>query len=751
MQVMLRKPSKDPFAEREASNYERPIASREFILQCFDEALGPLPFERLAHILEYRGAEQKTALQRRLNAMVRGGQLFRNRRGQYAVVAQADLVAGEVVAHSDGFGFLQSDAGGTDLYLSAKQMRTLMHGDRAIVRPAGLNRKGKPEGKLVEILERRVTTVSGHFFQESGLGFVRPENRRLTQDILIPPGAEAGACHGDIVSARITAYATVKSHTLGEIIEILGNVLTADMYIELATRRFGLPHVWPEAVQREVASLSEILPSAEVRRRRDIRGLPLVTIDGESAHDFDDAVYCRPTAKGWKLFVAIADVSWYVRPGTALDAQAYERSTSAYFPGRVIPMLPEALSNGLCSINPDVERFCMLCEMDISDKGRLVRTRFNSAVMRSRARLTYTEVATMLLERQTAPCAKYADLLSHLEDLYGLYKVLVGARRRRGAIEFDREETGFVFDDQGQVCGIKPLVRNDAHRLIEECMIVANIAAARYLEKHRLPALYRVHAGPGEDDLVSLREFLDGLGLSLGGGEEPQPKDYGKLLGETRQRPDAHVIQAVMLRSLKQAIYQRDNEGHFGLSLESYTHFTSPIRRYPDLLVHRAICHLMEGGNIGDYRYTKHDMEKFGHQCSTHERRADEASWDVAEALKCQYLQDHLEGEFNGVIVAVNNFGLFVEMENLGISGLVHVTALGHDYFHHDPVHHRLRGEHTGVSFRLGEAMRVRLIRVDVEDRKVDLEPVQLPESLSDIPPGKGKRRIRRPRRRQRR
>ncbi len=737
---MLKKSGKDPFAYREAQNYERPIASREFILECFDEALGPLPFEHLVHILEYRDDDQKTALQRRLGAMVRDGQLFRNRKGQYAIVTQADLVVGEVIAHRNGFGFLQPDTGGNDLYLSARQMRTLMHGDRAIVRPAGLNRRGKPEARLVEILERRVTAVSGHFFQEAGLGFVRPENRRLTQDILIPPGAESGACHGDIVSARITDYPTEKSHTLGEIIEILDNMLIPDMYIELAIRKFGLPHVWPEAVVQETASLSEVLPQEEIEKRRDIRDLPLVTIDGEDARDFDDAVYCQPTEKGWKLFVAIADVSWYVRPDTALDAEAYERSTSTYFPNRVVPMLPEVLSNGLCSINPDADRFCMLCEMDVSRQGRLVRTRFDCAVMRSRARLTYTEVAAMLVEKDEALCVEHASLLPHLEDLYGLYKVLARERRHRGAIEFESGETGFLFNDQGQVCEIRPLVRNDAHKLIEECMILANIAAARYLQKHRLPALYRVHAGPARDDLAALREFLAGLGLSLGGGDEPEPKHYDQLLSETRQRPDAHVIQTVLLRSLKQAVYQPNNEGHFGLSLDSYSHFTSPIRRYPDLLVHRAIRHLAEGGSAGNYRYVGHDMEKFGHQCSVHERRASEAGWDVDEILKCQYLQDHPQEEFNGVIAGVNNFGLFVEIENIGISGLVHVTALGHDYFHHDSVHHWLKGEHTGISFRLGEAMKVRLIRVDVEDRKIDLEPVELPDRLLSAAPGKGKR-----------
>ncbi|MCW8964498.1 MAG: VacB/RNase II family 3'-5' exoribonuclease, partial [Gammaproteobacteria bacterium] len=426
-------------------------------------------------------------------------------------------------------------------------------------------------------------------------------------------------------------------------------------------------------------------------------------------------------------------------------------STSTYFPDRVVPMLPEVLSNGLCSINPHVDRLCMLCEMEITPKGKLGRTRFHEAVMRSHARLTYTQVAAMLVDGDKALSKQFNKVLPHLKDLHSLYKVLAKSRRRRGAIDFETTETRFEFDDSGAVKDIVPIVRNEAHKLIEECMITANIAAARFLEKHKMPALFRVHGGPAPDKLEALNLFLAEAGLSLGGGDKPTPKDYANLLKEARQRPDAHVIQTVLLRSLKQAMYQPANEGHFGLALDQYAHFTSPIRRYPDLLVHRAIRHVLGGGKPAQYEYSQIEMEKHGHHCSINERRADEASWDVVEVLKCEYLRDHTEDEFDGVIGGVNNFGLFVELDDMDISGLIHVTSLGHDYFHHDAIHHRLVGEHSGVTFRIGETIRVRVIRVAVDERKIDLEPVNLPKKLNTARPMRSKSRSKSSRRRGRR
>ena len=739
MRAMSKKTPKDPYAKREAARYEQPIASREFLLECFEKSHGPLLFEQLTYLLKYDNEEAQVALQRRLNAMVRDGQLFRNRNGEFAVVSQADLIAGSVIAHADGFGFLVPDEGGDDLFLAPKQMVTLLHGDRALVRESGRDRRGRREGKLIEILERGLKEISGQYHCEGKLGFVTPQNRRLYQDILVPPGEEGEAKPGDFVVVSIQEYPTRRAQAIGRVKEILGNDLKPSIHIELAIRNFGLPHVWSDDVERETAGLNENIDEKQIAGRFDVRDLPLVTIDGEDARDFDDAVYCEPTKNGWRLLVAIADVSAYVKPGTALDTEAYARSTSTYFPDRVVPMLPEILSNGLCSINPDVNRLCMLCEMEISRKGKLHRTRFHEAVMRSHARLTYNKVAAMLIDGDKALLKQYKTVVPHLENLRNLYKVLAKARRHRGAIDFETTETSFEFDDNGEVTGIVPIVRNEAHKLIEECMITANIAAARFLEKHKMPALYRVHGGPAGDKLEALRMFLADVGLSLGGKDEPSPKDYSALLKEARERPDAHVIQTVMLRSLKQAVYQPGNEGHFGLALKHYAHFTSPIRRYPDLLVHRAIRHVLQGGKAKSYQYSQADMEKHGHHCSNNERRADEASWDVIEALKCEYLRDHVEEEFEGVIGGVNSFGLFVELNGFDISGLIHVTSLGHDYFHHDAIHHRLVGEHSGVTFQIGEVIRVRLIRVNVDDRKIDLEPVDLPEKLKNISPYKKK------------
>ena len=741
---MPKKKNRDPHARREAARYEQPIASREFLLECFEESQGPLLFEQLAQLLEYSEDNQQIALQRRLNAMVRDGQLFRNRKGEYGVVSQADLIPGTVTAHPDGFGFLIPDAAGEDLFLAPKQMLSLLHGDRALVRESGRDRRGRREGKLVEVLQRGLSEISGQFHCEGRIGFVTPQNRRLYQDILVPPGEEGKAKPGDFVVVDIVEYPTKRAQAIGRVKEILGSDLNPSIHIELAIRNFGLPHVWSDAVKDETAGYGKQVPKNQLKGRYDIRHLPLVTIDGEDARDFDDAVYCEPNDQGWRLLVAIADVSAYVKTGTALDAEAYERSTSTYFPYRVLPMLPEVLSNGLCSINPDVDRLCMLCEMHISRKGKLGKVQFHEAVMRSHARLTYNKVASMLVSGDKTLRKQYQAVVPHLENLHALYRALAKSRRRRGAIDFETPETRFDFDESGAVRAIVPVVRNDAHKLIEECMITANIAAARFLEKHKMPALYRVHGGPEADRLESLQEFLSGVSLSLGGGDQPKPKDYASLLNEAKQRPDAHVIQTVMLRSLKQAVYQPKNEGHFGLALEQYAHFTSPIRRYPDLLVHRAIRHVLNGGKAKDYEYSQADMERHGHHCSNNERRADEASWDVIEALKCEYLRDHTEDEFDGVVAGVNSFGLFVDIADFGISGLIHVTSLGHDYFHHDAIHHRLVGEHSGERFHIGQQLRVRVIRVSVDERKIDLEPVELPKILRNPPAVKKSRGARR-------
>jgi ribonuclease R len=504
------------------------------------------------------------------------------------------------------------------------------------------------------------------------------------------------------------------------------------MEIDIAIRSYNLPHVWSTATEAEAAAFTDVVPEEAKQGREDLRQLPLVTIDGEDARDFDDAVYCEPKGKGWRLLVAIADVSAYVAPGTALDAEARTRGNSVYFPERVIPMLPEILSNGLCSLNPEVDRLCMVCECHIGANGQLKDYRFFEGLLRSHARLTYNKVAAMLVDRDPQLTRRYHALLPHLEHLYALFKVLHKARQRRGAIEFESTETRILFGEQRKIERIVPVERNDAHRLIEECMLTANVAAADFLLSHQIPTLFRVHAQPGQDKIEDLRQFLGELGLQLGGGDDPQPKHYVKLLESIRDRHDAHLIQTVLLRSMKQAVYSPENIGHFGLAYDAYAHFTSPIRRYPDLLVHRAIRHLVRRKGAAGFDYSWSDMLQLGEHCSMTERRADEATRDATDWLKCEFMLDKIGQVYDGVISSVTNFGIFVELNDIYVEGLVHVTDLGNDYYHFDPVKHRMIGERTAKMFRLADPVRVVVTRVDLEDRKIDFE---LADSQPKTPP----------------
>ncbi|MDE2088456.1 MAG: ribonuclease R [Gammaproteobacteria bacterium] len=715
-------PKTDPHAVREARKYERPIPSREFITQRLIERGVPQTFEQLAALLELHEDVDVEALRRRLNAMERDGQLIRNRRGGYIPVNTPELVRGRVIGHPDGYGFLVPDQGGDDLYLAPRQMRALLHDDRAVVRVTGVDRRGRREAALVEVLERNTHQVVGRFYLESGIGFVVPDNKRIPQQILVPTQHQGGAAHGQIVVAEIVEQPSAHSQPIGRVIEILGDHMAPGMEIDIAIRAHALPSHWPPAVQEETAQLGERVPSEAVQGRVDLRDVPLVTIDGQDARDFDDAVYCERKGKGWRLLVAIADVSWYVPPGGGLDEEARLRGNSVYFPDRVIPMLPEVLSNGLCSLNPAVDRLCMVCELYLDPQGKVTRSRFFEGVMCSAARLTYDEVAAMLIERERALRARYAHLVPHLEELYALYQALKTARERRGAIDFDTTETRIVFGSGRKIDRIVPVERNDAHRLIEECMVAANVAAARLLLKHKLPALFRVHGGPNPEKLADLRTFLGELGLRLAGGKEPEARHYAELLAKVLRRPDAHLIQTVLLRSLDQAVYSPDNIGHFGLAYDAYTHFTSPIRRYPDLLVHRAIRHILAKGEAEDFEYAREQALALGEHCSMTERRADEAVRDAVDWLKCEYMMDKVGEEFDGIIAGVTSFGIFVELDGIYVQGLVHVTALGDDYYHFDPAGHRLRGERSGRMYRLGDKVRVKVMRVDLDERKIDFE-----------------------------
>ncbi len=714
----------DPYAQREAEKYDKPIPSRELILQFIQHAGQPMARKDIADAFSLDEEEQIEALRRRLRAMERDGQLLFNRGQRYCLVNNKDLIVGRVIGHVDGFGFIRPDDGSDDLFLSPREMNSLLHNDRAMVRIAGVDKKGRREAAVVEILERNTHQIVGRLYKEDGFTYVIPDNKNISQTVLLQKDGVGKAKQGQIVIAEIVEQPTKLRQPIGRIIEVLGDHLAPGMEIEMAIRSHELPYKWPDEVQEEIRPLTPEVPEAAKTDRVDLRDIPLVTIDGEDARDFDDAVYCKKTPKGWKLLVAIADVSHYVRVGTALDDEAKNRSTSVYFPENVIPMLPEILSNGLCSLNPHVDRLCMVCEMLIDTDGNVVRSKFMEAVMNSHARLTYTEVAKILVENDTVLQEKYKPLLPHLKELYALYQALRMKREQRGAMDFDTQETRIVFGEGRKISKIVPVTRNDAHKLIEECMITANSVAARYLNSKKMPKLLRVHEGPSTDKLFNLKTFLGELGLKLGGDATPAPLDYMHLVNSIKGRPDAHLIQTVLLRSLSQAVYSPELKGHFGLALDAYAHFTSPIRRYPDLLVHRAIRHCLQGKKADSFHYGVPDMVILGEHCSANERRADDATRDVVSWLKCEYMMDKIGEDFPGIISAVTSFGFFVELADIYVEGLVHISNLGQDYFHFDPTSHRLLGERTNTTFRLGDSVKVKVVGVNLDEKKIDFELV---------------------------
>ena len=740
--------TKDPYAQREAEKYENPIPSRELILLAIEHAGKPLSRVDIAQIFKIDIEDGLEALRRRLRAMERDGQLLFNRSQQYCLVNNKDLIVGRIIGHPDGFGFVRPDDGSDDLYLSPREMNPLLHNDRAMVRIAGIDKKGRREGAVVEILERNTHQIVGRLYKEDGFIYVVPDNKNIAQTLLVQNGGAGDAKQGQIVIAQITDQPTKLRQPIGKIIEVLGDHLAPGMEIEMAIRSHELPYLWPEALLEEIKSLSAEVPESAKENRVDLRDTALLTIDGEDARDFDDAVFCKKTPKGWKLLVAIADVSHYVQVNSELDKEAKNRSTSVYFPEQVIPMLPEILSNGLCSLNPHVDRLCMVCELFIDEQGKVLRTRFFDAVMRSHARMTYNEVAKILVDGDQALAEKYSHVMPHLRELYALYKVMRVSREERGAMDFDTQETRILFGKDRKIEKIIPVIRNDAHKLIEEFMITANSAAARYLNAKKIPKLLRIHEGPTADKLLNLKTFLGELGLKFGGGVHPTPLDYMHLVDAVKDRPDAHLIQTVLLRSMSQAVYSPDMKGHFGLALDAYAHFTSPIRRYPDLLVHRAIRHCLLDKKIETFVYGVPEMIMLGEHCSANERRADDATRDVVSWLKCEYMMDKIGEEFSGIISAVTSFGFFVELADIYVEGLVHISNLGQDYFHFDPTSHQLKGERTGVNFRLGDSVKIKVARVDLDEKKMDFELVQKGSSAnkavaSDKP--KKKRRKKKP------
>ena len=706
--------ARDPFMAREAERYEHPVPSRELILEVLVEAGVPMDEKDLVRQLDI-GKRESDAFSRRIGAMERDGQIMRNRRGDLCVAEKLDLIRGRVLGHKDGFGFMQREDGGPDLVLGPREMQKVLHGDRVMARISGMDRRGRPEGKIVEVLEHGQTRFVGRLHVEHGVTFVAAEDKRISQEFVVPAGEAGKAKLGQVVTVEIISQPGRQAQPLARVVEILGNYADPGMEIEIALRKHALPWIFPPEAEAIAAKLPKTVRSTDHRGRVDLRDMPLVTIDGETARDFDDAVYCEPEGSGFRLVVAIADVSHYVQAGDALDKEARARGNSVYFPRRVIPMLPEAISNGLCSINPDVERLAMACDMQIDAHGNIKKYKFFPAVMFSHARFTYTEVAAILEDPKGAAAKKRKALVPHLEALYRLYHQLAKSRKKRGAIDFETTETQMIFDDKGKIENIVAVVRNDAHRVIEDCMLAANVCASAFLHGHEHPMLYRVHEGPTPEKLEALRDFLKGFGLQLSGGDKPHASDYAKLLTKVKGRPDEQLLQTVMLRSLKQAVYTPKNNGHFGLAYESYAHFTSPIRRYPDLLVHRAIKAVLNGK-----KYEPGDWGELGVQCSLTERRADEATRDVTAWLKCYYMRDRVGEVFMGSVAGVAAFGAFVALDGIYVEGLVHISDLGKDYFKYDAGKHELMGERTKQRYRLGDRVRVKIAKVDLNAARID-------------------------------
>ena len=710
--------------KRTAKPYKHPIPSQNDLIDFLNDVGKPLKVEPILTSFSLKGQRMRSLLVERLQVMVRAGQILENRRGEYCLTAKLDLVTGKVNGHRDGFGFVIRDDGEPeDVYLSAREMRALFDGDRVAVRIKGLDRRGRAEGELVDVLERGTREVAGQFIRERGIGIVVPDNAKLSHRILIPKGEAANAKHGNMVVAEILDYPTHVEQATGRITTIIGNPGEKGIATEIAIHAHAIPFEWPDAVSQEVQGFGSTVSDISHGGRTELRDVDLITIDGADARDFDDAVYCKKTESGWRLLVAIADVAHYVSVGSALDKEAIVRGTSVYFPDRVVPMLPEVLSNGLCSLNPKVDRLCMVCDMRVSSGGKVTKATFFEGVMKSKARLTYSQVGDFLSGASETSVPQ--DLQGSVRDLHDLYKAFAVARGRRGAIEIDLPQTKFKLNDDGEIDCIEVVPRNDAHRLIEECMIAANVEAAKFLKKHRIPGLYRVHPKPDPDRFNDLRLYLVSLGLKVPHPDHVEPRHFTELIQQVKDRPDSAAITMAMLRSLTHAEYSPKNVGHFGLALESYAHFTSPIRRYPDLLVHRAIRHIVRGGKAGAYDYSPKEMERLGAITSAHEKRAEEATRDVEAWLKCQYMEGHLGDEFDGVITGVTNFGVFVQITELMTDGLVHVTSLANDYYKFDAGSQRLVGERSGHTYSLGEEMRVRVHKVDMDARKIDFRPVQ--------------------------
>ncbi|MDJ0956029.1 MAG: ribonuclease R [Arenicellales bacterium] len=700
------------------------IPRRAEILNVLRKHDKPLSDRALYQAFGIRKGPDRDAFVGRLKRMQRDGLLLADRRNRFILPDKMDVIRGRVIGHAKGFGFLTPETGGNDLYIPASEMRKVLHGDRILARVVKIDRRGRKEVSIIEILERANVNVVGRFVVEQGLAFVIPDDTRIGQDVFIPPDLYNGAEEGQIVVAEIKRQPSLRSQPIGQVIEVLGEHLAPGMEIEVAIRKFGLPNNWNDSVSSEASRLPADISLDEIGRRWDIRDLPLVTIDGEDARDFDDAVYCEKSERGWRLVVAIADVSHYVKQEDPLDQEALRRGNSVYFPSYVIPMLPERLSNDLCSLKPMVDRLCFACEIFIDSQGRVKNFQFKLAVMRSAGRLTYTETAQALLNKDESVRARLADVLPNLENLHALSRLLRDRRQIKGTVDFDLPESRIVFNDERKILRIEAVARNEAHELIEECMLVANVCAAKAIYANQSLAIFRIHDVPDQAKVEDVRRFIGEFGLTLGGGSEPDAKHYWQVVEQSRDKSYARIVQTALLRSMKQAVYSSESKGHFALGFEHYTHFTSPIRRYPDLVVHRELKKAIRSVQSEHDEIDKYHVADIADHCSMTERRADDATREVIQWLKAEFMLDHVGDEFAGTITTVTDFGVFVELDEFLIEGLIHVTALGRDYFQFDPISRRLRGERSGHRYQIGDSIQVRVVRVDLDEAKIDLEPV---------------------------
>jgi len=705
--------------KKSTSNFLLP--DRKKILEFLNQSGRPQTRKELAVSFNIIDVEIRRALGRRLKAMTQDGELIRNRRGSYGLLKKMDLYKGNVIGHPDGYGFVVPEEGGKDLFLPAKQMRTVLHGDNVVARLVNTDKKGRREGALVEVLRRANHKIVGKFFRENGVSYVVPDNKRISQDILIPSLDKNKVKQGQYVVIEILHQPEKHRQPIGKITSIINESNDVNMTTDIAIRSHELPYKWPDEVIQEIDGLTENIDSDVLLDRNDYRNFAFVTIDGEDARDFDDAVFCEKYKNGWKLFVAIADVSYYVKQNSSLDDEAYLRGTSIYFPDRVIPMLPEILSNGLCSLKPNTERLSLVCELDIDSNGKVKESSFKKSIICSHARLTYSEMSEIVVNRNEKIREKYSNLLLHLDNLYELYKLLHKNRKKEGLIDFSSIESRFVFNDNGGIDSIESVKRNNAHRLIEEMMLIANIAAAKFLEKYSKYGIYRIHETPKEEKLKDLHILLSKLGLSLESTDKPTTKNYSSLIDKIRQREDEQMLETILLRSMPLAVYSDSNKGHFGLGFPAYTHFTSPIRRYPDLVVHRIISGLINKKEKL-LAYDNNSMSELATHCSNTERRAEDASRDAIQRLKCIFMKDKEGKSFHGIVSSVTSFGLFILLDDLFVEGLLHISTLPTDYYHFDPIAHTLLGERNGKIFTLGEKLIVKLIRVDIDERKIDFE-----------------------------